>query len=359
MRGPLVFRVEAGPAIGSGHLMRCLALAEAHADRNGSAIFVTTGQAPALEDRVSEGGFEVAHIEGPVGTVEDASSTLGIAERARADFVFVDGYDFGPTYHQKLRSTGPPLAVMDDGKERQSQVADLVINQNLHASEASYRGREAHTRLLLGVEHVLLRREFMRFSKWRRKVSAGANRLLVTLGGSDPENVTENVVRALAPHHTVDATVVVGGANPRLERLEALAASAGAHIRIRANVRSMAAIMSRSDVAISSGGSTVWELAFMGLPAIVGASTAVEELVLGGLKKNDVFCLAGRFAANRGESIVDEALALLGDTSRRTTMSTRARALIDGNGTSRVLDAMDEVLAARTGRRIDMRGAVG
>jgi UDP-2,4-diacetamido-2,4,6-trideoxy-beta-L-altropyranose hydrolase len=358
VQGSILFRVEAGPAVGGGHLMRCLALAHAHADRGGSAVFVTTGEAPRLEERVGEDGFDVVHIDSVPGSPRDASRTLEIAEHTRASFIVADGYAFGIAHHKKLRSSGIPVAAMDDSVGRRAHCADLVVNQNLHARESDYRDRAAHTQLLLGSEYVLLRREFVRFTKWRRTIPTHGKRLLVTLGGSDPDNVTEGLIRALSNFGAVEATVVVGGANPHREELEALAIASSPNIRVRSDVRSMAALMARSDVAISSGGSTVWELAFMGLPSVVGAATAGEELVLEGLKSHGLFLPVGRFAGIQGDDVLHRAMELLGDVRARTAMSSRARAVVDGRGASRVLDVMEGIAASKATRRYDTRGAL-
>jgi UDP-2,4-diacetamido-2,4,6-trideoxy-beta-L-altropyranose hydrolase len=356
---PILFRVEAGPKIGSGHLMRCLALAQAHADGGGSSIFVTTGEAPRLEERLGEDGFDVVHVDVAPGSPGDAARTLEIAARARPWFIVADGYSFGVGFHKRLRTGGTPVGALDDSVERRAHCADVVINQNLHASEDDYQERTAHTRLLLGAQYVLLRREFLRFSKWRRKNSPRAMRLLVTLGGSDPENVTEGIVRALAKIGSVEATVVVGGANPQREALERLALAGGSHIRVRADVRSMAGLMARSDAAISSAGSTVWELAFMGLPSVVGAATAGEERVLAGLAKYELFLGVGRFSGIPGDEVLGYAVDLLHHGDRRTAMSARARGLVDGQGAYRVLDVMRDVAASKAAGRHDVRGAVG
>jgi spore coat polysaccharide biosynthesis predicted glycosyltransferase SpsG len=245
---------------------------------------------------------------------------------------------------------------MDDAVQPRAHCADIVVNQNLHAQGSFYRDREAHTNLLLGPRFALLRREFRRFAKWRHRIPVQGKRLLVTLGGADPENLTYSLIRALATKTTVDVTVVVGGANPRKDELETEALRAGSHIHVRADVRSMAALMARSDVAISSAGSTVWELAFMGLPAVVGAATSGEELVIEGLKKHDLFYRTGRLAAFRAEEVARTAFELLGDTKRRASMSATGREIVDGQGCDRVLDAMGDLVR---GRRSTTKGARG
>jgi UDP-2,4-diacetamido-2,4,6-trideoxy-beta-L-altropyranose hydrolase len=323
--------------------MRCLALAQAHAARGGASTFVTSGEAPGLEARLHDERFTVENVDAPSGSPEDAAQTLAIAGHSKADVIVADGYRFTYAFHEKLRTSGLPLVALDDGTTRRDHCADIVLNQNLYARENDYRDKRPHSRVLVGPRYVLLRREFLEFSKYKRRNPSRGRRLLVTLGGSDPDNVTERLVRALSTATSADITVVVGAANPRRERLESLAIAAGGHIRVRADVRSMAALMARSDVAISGGGSTVYELAFMGLPSVVGATTGGEERVLEGLASHGVFRRVGRFSGVKTEDVVQLALDLLGDSRERTAMSALGRTLIDGRGCDRVLDAMREL----------------
>ena len=131
-----------------------------------------------------------------------------------------------------------------------------------------YANREAHTRLLLGTRYVLLRREFWPWRGWRREIPAVARKVLVTLGGGDPDNVTLKVIRALAQVEIegLEAVVVVGPANPHLEELQAAVKDTPHPIRLESNVTNMPELMAWADVAITAGGSTCWETAFMGLP---------------------------------------------------------------------------------------------
>src|SRR4051812_44731204 len=103
--------------------MRCLALGQAHADARGTVVFATDGEAPALDQRLREEGFSVWRIAAPRGSPEDAGETAAAAKRAGASFVVVDGYHFGPLYHARVRESGVPLAVFDDGLDEREHCA--------------------------------------------------------------------------------------------------------------------------------------------------------------------------------------------------------------------------------------------
>jgi spore coat polysaccharide biosynthesis predicted glycosyltransferase SpsG len=171
-------------------------------------------------------------------------------------------------------------------------------------------------------------------------VPAVGGKLLVTLGGADPQNLTGALVEALGPVGAagVDVLVVVGGANPRRDEIRDRAAESG--LRVAQDVADMSELLAWADVGLSSGGTTVWEMAFLGLPAVVGAVAPIERLLLAGLEQADLFVRLGWLADRDPAEVVGQALALLADPERRRAMSSQARALVDGLGAERVVAAM-------------------
>ncbi len=196
----LVLRTDASVAIGTGHVMRCLALAQAWGDAGGRAIFAMAQATPAVEQRLRNEGFEVARVEAQVGSVADAEETASLADAQGASWVVVDGYEFGAEYQANLKGRSMKVLFIDDNGHAAHYSADLVLNQNLHANEELYRSRELSTRLLLGPRFALLRREFTAWRGWRRVVPVVARKVLVTMGGSDPDNFTRKAVDELLRH---------------------------------------------------------------------------------------------------------------------------------------------------------------
>ena len=267
---PLVIRADADSRLGTGHVMRCLALAQAWQDAGGRALFLMAPAPPALKTRLLSEGMEVLALEHGSGSPEDARETAQLARSRGADWVVVDGYHFGADYQRLIKDSGLRLLCIDDYGHAAHYSADLVLNQNINATEELYPSREANTRLLLGTRYVLLRREFWPWRGWRREIPAVARKVLVTLGGGDPDNVTLKVIQALAQVEIegLEAVVVVGAANPHLQELQAVVKDLPFPIRLESNVTNMPELMAWADVAITAGGSTCWESAFMGLPAL-------------------------------------------------------------------------------------------
>ena len=176
----LILRADGGPGIGGGHVMRCLALAQAWSETGGRAAFCAATLAPSLQQRLVDEGFGCITVDAKAGGSTDAEATLAAARSLGARVIAIDGYQFPVEFHQRLRDAGLKTAAIDDNGEIGSYTDDLVINQNRHASPALYARRAGHTRLLLGTEDALLRREFRNWQGPLRMFPASARRLLVT-----------------------------------------------------------------------------------------------------------------------------------------------------------------------------------
>jgi spore coat polysaccharide biosynthesis predicted glycosyltransferase SpsG len=162
------------------------------------------------------------------------------------------------------------LLFLDDNGHAGHYAADVVLNQNPHAHEALYADREAYTRLLLGPDYALLRREFRACHNGKRAIPNQGRKVLVTLGGADPDNVTLRVVTGLQnlKIEGLEALVVVGGGNPHFKSL--VGAVAGDHqIRLLRDATNMPELMAWADVAIAGAGATCWEMCLLGLPALL------------------------------------------------------------------------------------------
>ena len=141
-------------------------------------------------------GVELLPIAAASGSLEDAAETAVLARQRLVDWVVVDGYQFGPDYRRILRLAGFRVLQLDDHGLVKDEHADVLLNQNVDASESMYPARGMTTRLLLGPAHALLRRGFSAWRGWRREFAPRAGKILVSLGGG-PHPETATVVRAL------------------------------------------------------------------------------------------------------------------------------------------------------------------
>jgi UDP-2,4-diacetamido-2,4,6-trideoxy-beta-L-altropyranose hydrolase len=338
----MVVRADAGPQIGIGHVMRCLALAQAWQGVGRKATFVFAAENPALEARLIEEGMHVAHISAQPGSAEDVQQTVRLARRKEAAWVVVDGYHFRAAYQHALKDNGVRIFWIDDYGHAEYYTADWVLNQNIHADESLYRNRESHTRLLLGPRYALLRQEFLNWRSWRRSVPEVARKVLVTMGGGDPANITITVIRALdkVAVDGLEIIVVMGSINPQVEMLKAAVHESKLIIRLKQTTSEMPELMAWADLAVSGGGSTCWELAFMGVPSLVMVLAENQRGIAEGLEQAGVAINLGWSHQVSDRGVAKTLQELCQAEGQRCHMSWLGRQLVDGTGTSRILQSL-------------------
>jgi UDP-2,4-diacetamido-2,4,6-trideoxy-beta-L-altropyranose hydrolase len=337
----LIVRADATVAMGTGHVMRCLALAQAWQDDGGRCIFAMAESTPSMQERVHSEGFDLASVAASPGTKEDASELVKLAVASCATWVVVDGYQFGDEYQRTLKAAGLKLLFVDDSGHAGSYVADLVLDQNAHARESFYQRREPYTRLLLGTRYAMLRREFRSWRDGKRQIEHTGRKVLVTMGGSDPGNVTLRMIQALRLVNTkgLEGTIVPGGSNPHVKTLAEPLAGLDS-IRLQKNVTNMGEIMAWADVAISAAGTVCWEMCLLGLPAILIDLAENQRPIARALDEKGIAIHLGRAEDVLPEDIAAKLEWLLRSPDVRGTMSQRGRSLVDGRGAERVVSGM-------------------
>jgi UDP-2,4-diacetamido-2,4,6-trideoxy-beta-L-altropyranose hydrolase len=336
--GTLLIRADSNVAIGTGHVMRCLALAQAWQDAGGKAVFAMAECTPAVLERLRRENIQVTQLE--VGSLaSDASQVIALAVRHSASWVVVDGYQFDGDYQRTLKGAGLKVLLVDDLGRLSRYSADLVLNQNVHADGTLYRNREAHTCLLLGPRYALLRREFTAQSVGRREVPDVARRMLVTMGGSDPDNATIKVVQAVGELADVDleVRVIVGGSNPHMESLERAVQPHRDRVQLLRDVTNMPQSMVWADLAVANAGTISWELCFFGLPAMVVDLADNQRPVAQALEERGAAVHLQNLAGLSTAEIAQRIRSLLKNKAARTKLSMNARQLVDGKGTERVM----------------------
>lgn len=337
---PLVIRSDANTLIGIGHMMRCLALAQAWKNRGGNSIFVLSAEALELEARLESEGMEVFKISAQPGSAEDAVQTTALAKKGKANWIVVDGYHFGRDYQGSIKEAGSKVLYIDDNGNADHYYADIVLNQNIHAHEGLYRNREPYTRLLLGSRYIMLQRDFLNWQKWKRDIPEVGRKVLVTLGGSDPENVTMKVIQALREGNVnhIELAIVIGPSNPHLEMIRNELSHAPFAYRLLPSVGNMPELMAWADIAVSAGGSTCWELAFMGLPNLILFFAENQRAVAEILDKEVMAVNLGYHKIVKSDKIIQTLKEILRAKEIRALMSMRGRNLVDGQGSHRVIN---------------------
>ena len=338
----LVIRADANRQIGTGHLMRCMALAQAWGEAGGEVAFVTARDGRPWLTLLQEEGFETHEVSMSYPAPGDWETLREVLSSVPNAWVILDGYHFDSAYHDLIRGTGHRLLVIDDMGHLDRYAADVILNQNLHATSLRYTC-EPGCRLLLGPQYVLLRQEFLERRGGQREIRPLGGRILVTLGGVDPYNVTSRVLLALQAldREGVEIRAVVGQNNTHSENLKAISNRPAIPIEHIRDPDSMSALMAWADLAISAGGSTGWELAFMGVPSLVLIMSDNQVPIAEGLDAEGVARNLGWHDRLREDELVGAVVSLLGDGEKRARMAQRGQALVDGGGTARVVEFLN------------------
>jgi UDP-2,4-diacetamido-2,4,6-trideoxy-beta-L-altropyranose hydrolase len=335
----MLIRADASPEIGTGHVMRCLALAQAWQDAGGRAVFLMAEFTPDIRARLAAENCSTAALAATPGSEYDAQHTAFVAHHCSASWIVIDGYRFGASYQTCLRSSGRQLLCIDDDGQCHRYAADIVLNQNLNASARWYERRESTTQLLLGTHFCLLRREFSRW-KPHRQIPEIGSRILVTLGGSTPAEIGARVIEALAGISNVHSTFVVGGSTADLAPLEACAAKFSGKVTLERRISDMAPLIVESDLAVSAAGSTCWELCFLGLPSILISIAENQVPVARELDRQGCALYAGDAREMDFHKLRATVEQLLASRELRERLSRRSSELVDGLGADRVVAAM-------------------
>lgn len=343
-QGNILIRADASPDIGTGHVMRCLALAQSWQDAGGASTFLMAQSTSSIQARLAAENSKILSLPAVPGSKDDVDLTNECASRIQADWVVVDGYAFGTEYQEQIRNRQPKLLCIDDAGKCDRYVADIVMNQNLTAVEHLYSNCLPGTQLLLGSSFCLLRREFSPWRKWQREIITRGRNILVTLGGSTPVDTGVRVIESLgrARVECLHAVFVAGGSSPDVTALESCAAKFPEKISIRRDVSNMAELMAHADVAISAAGSTCWELCLLGLPSILVDVADNQTPIAIEMERRGCALYAGSGNAVSPNELANMIENLLASSEVRESMSHHSRELVDGLGAERVVSAMRE-----------------
>ncbi|WP_254277479.1 UDP-2,4-diacetamido-2,4,6-trideoxy-beta-L-altropyranose hydrolase [Halomonas sp. 3H] len=371
LQGQVVaFRADASLEIGSGHVMRCLTLADALQALGARCHFLCREHLGHLCEVIEARGFAIhrlplegngadsgakknlelepahAHWLG-ASWVQDAAACLPHLAELSPAWLVVDHYALDHRWEMAvldgLSDSRPRLLVIDDLADRH-HIADLLLDQNLGRQAEDYRGRVPETcRVLSGPRYALLRPEFREWreaSLRRRAREPRLQRLLINLGGVDKDNVTGHVLEALSGCDLpadLQIRVVMGASAPWREAVTAQAGAMPWSTEVVTNVSDMARRMAEADLAIGAAGSTSWERCCLGLPTLM--------VVLADNQREIADALAAKGAA-LGLELADLGTSLPGQLARLdvsgalTAMSQQAADLVDGQGTAQVLAAL-------------------
>jgi UDP-2,4-diacetamido-2,4,6-trideoxy-beta-L-altropyranose hydrolase len=342
----VLIRADASLTIGTGHVVRCLTLAEKLRDCGADVAFVCRLLDGHLCDDIAARGLAVhrlpgvldgADVQASAGLPKDAELTQNALGEQRFDWIIVDHYGLDQEWEVAIRPWCDRLLVIDDLANRRHD-CDVLLDQNLVAG--------LHTRYddllpphcisLLGPAHALLSRQYGELRVRTAPREGLVKRLLVSFGGFDQHGLTEMAVRALVDLNMpeVEADIVLASSSPQYAGIQALLATRP-QLRLHDRVPSLAPLILAADAALGAGGSTHWERLALGLPALVVTVADNQRPMAAELDRQSLIRWLGD-AAQMTPSVLKEHLQQLLSEEIDARWSEQCLKVVDGRGADRV-----------------------
>ena len=331
----VLFRVDASVNIGTGHVMRCLTLANRLRRRDVQCAFVSRRLPGDMIEHIENQGFEVLKMPAnALGSVEhDAQETIStllrIYPNVTWDWLVVDHYGLNFHFERVLRPMVKKILVIDDLADRVHD-CDVLLDQNYYEDMNSrYLGNVPSGCVqLLGPTHALLRDEFSVVNRNQKGKRTGQlKQIMISFGGSDPEKQTMAAIAAvkLSPQcANTHLNVVLGQSNPDLRQIED-ELSGDPQITLHVQTQKIADLMNEADLCIGAGGTTVWERLFLGLPTIAVATAENQVRTLQDIAKLGLIYYLGPSAEVGIETYIQAILQITGNPTTVQTMSDNSK----------------------------------
>lgn len=362
----VAFRTDASLQIGTGHVMRCLTLAEALRDRGATCRFVCREHPGNLLEIIGQRGFaalplsttmvgegqENASNASPThaawlgaGWKTDAKQTLGALGDVHDDWLIVDHYALDARWERALRGKCRRVMAIDDLADREHD-CEVLLDQNLGRQPTDYASHvSTDCQLLIGPKFALLRPEFaaLRDYSLGRRNNPELRHILISMGGVDKDNATGRVLEALKLSvlpADCRISVVMGATAPWLEAVRCLARQLPWPTEVLVGVSNMAKLMADSDLAIGAAGSTSWERCCLGLPTIILVLADNQRMVAQELERAG----AAHAVQDIGEIMVTMPRLLhahLASPQQSATMSRIAAEIVDGLGAANITNHLE------------------
>jgi UDP-2,4-diacetamido-2,4,6-trideoxy-beta-L-altropyranose hydrolase len=325
-----LIRADASAEMGAGHLMRTLALGQMLQDAACVVHFATIAHNADIIDRLIAENFLVHLLSAPFSECSDAASVAHIARSISASWIVIDGYHFTCTYEKTVQEEVPTAKIMTiDDVPRIHHSADVLLSQNYGAQNMVF-STEVSTQKLLGLEFLLLRREFKKARSEAKSASTHIpKRLLVTLGGGTPQGDSANlkIARALSGLDSYPLEVVFIAGKMSANKAE-LKACLNSNHRFLEFCDDVACEMSQADFAIVAGGSSMWELMYLGVPFLAVALTEAQKSYIEMLTEHKLCLNLGPHTSLESTFVKSAVTQLLGDSILQTEFRRRYADLV-------------------------------
>lgn len=338
----ILFRADGNPDIGTGHIMRCLSLADALQEQGGEITFITAES--YFQRLIQTRGYPCTVLGTAYDRMEEELSIfLPIIERERPELVILDSYFVTPQYMEAIRNISRLLYI--DDLNAFDYPADAVVNYNIYGPELPYPQNKTY---FLGPQYAPLRKEFQGLSQ--RNTKDRVENVLVSTGGTDPYHVALHCAEYLRKHLPRENMIfhfVLGAMNQDAAELERIAEELP-FIRLHRQITNMCSLMLQCDAAISAAGTTLYELCACGLPTVtyILADNQIQGAQM--FQKAGLMPCAGdiREDACFLERLFELLNSLADDFAQRQRIAEQMQGAVDGRGAARLAEAVLKQIGA-------------
>jgi UDP-2,4-diacetamido-2,4,6-trideoxy-beta-L-altropyranose hydrolase len=358
----IAFRVDASRMIGTGHVIRCLTLANELRRRGHEVHFISREYLNNLNHLIIENGFMLSTLSKPAGMNEteyrenyadwlgvppeaDANETITALHGKNIDWLIVDHYALNTSWQRLLRKHVKKIMVIDDLGNRELD-CDLLLNQNFASIESHNQHQvPKHCKLALGTQYALLRPEY-RINREKLKLRGGKiKRILVFFGGSDPSNLSTRTLQALSlPEFlNLEVDLVIGSGNANSQTLKHLA-SLRKKTTCWSGLLHLADLMQNADLSLGGGGATTWERMCLNLPSIVVILSENQRATCEALAREGLVINLGSEAQVDVSSLSIAIRKCLNSPDEIRALSERISNIVDGDGVKRIAELLESPL---------------
>lgn len=356
----ICFRVDASYQMGTGHVIRCLTLAQALRDHGAECRFICRGHEGNLIELICGRGFEVDVL--PNGNksgqmvdsglfhaawlgadwATDAQQTWDLLQGKPVDWLIVDHYALDYRWESALRPRCHRILVIDDIADRRHD-CDELLDQNYNSSADSYHHLvPGHCNPMIGPCFALLDSAYAARRTERRERTGKILRVLIYFGGGNAtDDLAGTALQAFVCPELADVylDIVLGAGYAYRASLETKASQRG-RVTLHSRLPHLADLMAAADLAIGAGGTTTWERCCMGLPSLVISVAENQRPICEALSREGLIWYCGHSDAVSESSLREEILYLRAHPKVLLELGSAGMQLVDGEGTVRVVEVI-------------------
>ena len=338
MNENVAFRFDAESNIGIGHLMRCIALAEELIKRGNNCFFLTKTNEEKLIKKIKKTGCIFEKLPYDLDIISDSDYVGSFCINNNIKWIVTDHYKIDTKYINNLKSYNLKVLSIDDNANI-FYPSDIVVNQNIGAEKLDILISEK-TKLLVGPSFVLIRDELLKRNL--KKIKNNVSNILITLGGTDPDNFILKILKSLEDiNRNIKKTVILGPFNKNYNKIKKYKKNTNQNIKLVKTPDDITDIYINSDIAISAGGISNYELAYFGIPNIIIIVAKNQENIAYEMNEKKVSFSIGNKKDFKEEILFNKMQELIYNCQLRIKMSENGKKLINGNGKKKIVDFME------------------